>query len=245
MMRTILISVIIPTYNRFSSLIDSIKSVLNQTYKNFEIIVINDCSKQKEYYNFDFHQLSNKIKIIHLKTNTKNKFGHACAGHVRNMGIKEAKGKYLAFLDDDDIWFPKKIENQLKNMELHNCLMSCTEGLMGKERFDPKKKYGKYLNEVCFEGVKHKFKMHGIDLSGFSNIWNLNFINIHNCVVTSSVIVSKNLIEKIGGFKNIKYGEDYDCWKKVMEHTDCFFLQDKPYFYFASLPDHDSNYNYY
>ena len=239
------VSIIIPTYNRFSSLLDSIRSVLNQTHENFEIIVINDGSKQEEYYNFDFHKLSKKIKIIHLETNSKNIFGYACAGYVRNMGIKEAKGNYLAFLDDDDIWFPRKLENQLKMMKLHNCEMSCTEGYWGDERFNPKNNYKKYLHEKTFEGLKQKYKRFGVDISnGFANIWNIHFIDIHNSVVTSSVLVSKTLMEKVGGFKNINRAEDYDCWKRIMKHTDCFFLQDEPYFYFASFPDHGSNYVY-
>jgi glycosyltransferase involved in cell wall biosynthesis len=74
-----LVSVIIPTYNRFKFVLNTIESVKNQTYKNFEIIVINDCSTEKEYYTYDWNTQYPDIKIIHLvitptekKNETKN-----------------------------------------------------------------------------------------------------------------------------------------------------------------------------
>ena len=97
------VSVIIPTYNRFKYLLNTIKSVKAQTYLNIEIIVVNDKSIQKEYYDYDWE--SNNIKIIHLEKNSKEIFGYACAGFVRNKGIELSSGKYIAFCDDDDIWF--------------------------------------------------------------------------------------------------------------------------------------------
>jgi glycosyltransferase involved in cell wall biosynthesis len=240
------VSVIIPTYNRFNCLLDSIKSVLNQTYKNIEIIVVNDCSKQEDYYNFNFQKLSNKIKIIHLQNNSKKKFGYPCAGYVRTTGIKESTGNYVAFLDDDDIWFPDKIQNQIKMMKLHNCDMSSTEGLIGKTRFNPNQTYKKYNSEQHFGYLKGRYKSKGIDISdGFPKIWNLDFIKIHNCIIASSVLVKKKLLEKIDYFKFLPNGkEDYDCWKRLLEHTNCYYLSDKPYFYYASFPDHDGKYNY-
>ena len=64
------VSVIIPTYNRFSYLLNAINSIKEQTYSNIEIIVVNDCSTQKEYYEHDWSD----IKIIHLEKNSKDKF---------------------------------------------------------------------------------------------------------------------------------------------------------------------------
>ena len=100
------VSVVIPTYNRFKYLLNTIKSVKEQTYSNIEIIIVNDNSTQNEYYDYDWK--TNDIKIIHLEENSKKKFGFACAGFVRNQGIEISTGKYIAFCDDDDIWFPQK-----------------------------------------------------------------------------------------------------------------------------------------
>jgi teichuronic acid biosynthesis glycosyltransferase TuaG len=135
------VSVVIPTYNRFKYLLNTIKSVKEQTYTNIEIIVVNDKSIQKEYYGYDWE--SNDIKIIHLEKNSKEIFGYACAGFVRNEGIKLSSGKYIAFCDDDDIWFPNKIEKQLIAMQETGCKMSSSDGLIGKGIFNPTNSYKK------------------------------------------------------------------------------------------------------
>ena len=94
-----LISVVIPTYNRFDYLLNAVKSVENQTYKNYEIIIINDGSDDERYYNYEFSQ---DIKLITLEKNSINKNNFLGPGAVRNHGINNANGKYIAFLDDDE-----------------------------------------------------------------------------------------------------------------------------------------------
>ena len=102
-----LISVIIPFYNEEDYFDECLNSVLRQTYKNYEIIIVNDASREEykkklEYYENLYPDL---IKIVH---NEKNE-GVAAA---RNKGIDLAKGKYIAFLDSDDEWMPYKLEYQ-------------------------------------------------------------------------------------------------------------------------------------
>jgi glycosyltransferase involved in cell wall biosynthesis len=103
----ILVSVIVPTYNRAKILPRSIESVLKQTYKNLEVIIVNDASTDttekitKRFIKQD--------KRIIYKKHIKNRGGAA----ARNTGIKIAKGKYVAFLDSDDEWMPTKIKKQL------------------------------------------------------------------------------------------------------------------------------------
>lgn len=101
------VSVIIPTYNRLEYIGEAVKSVLAQTYQNYEIIVIDDGSLidvKKALSPF-----KNKIKYIRQK--------HKGLGTARNTGAKVARGKYLAFLDDDDLFEPKKLEVQVKILE--------------------------------------------------------------------------------------------------------------------------------
>ena len=76
------VSVIIPTYNRFKYLLNAIKSVKQQTYPNIEIIVVNDCSTQEDYYTFDFKKEFEEFYIIHLPKNSRKTFGNVCGGEI-------------------------------------------------------------------------------------------------------------------------------------------------------------------
>lgn len=110
-MKRPLVSVIIPTYKSRGGLKKSIDSVLAQTYTNIEIIVIDDNnpdSKERELTEMEMLQYANCENVIYLK-HSVNKNGAA----ARNTGIKASKGEFIAFLDDDDTWYPSKIENQL------------------------------------------------------------------------------------------------------------------------------------
>lgn len=103
------ISVIIPTHNREQHIINSIKSVLNQSFNNFEIIIIDDCSTDNTQYEIKKIK-DNRIKYIKL-----NKvYG---ASYSRNLGIKLAKGKFVSFQDSDDIYHFDKLERQMRNIK--------------------------------------------------------------------------------------------------------------------------------
>ena len=226
------VSVIIPTFNRFKYLLNTIKSVNEQTYPNLEIIVVNDKSTQGEYYDYDWN--ANNIIIIHLGQNTKDKFGYASAGYVRNCGIEKSTGKYIAFCDDDDIWFPKKIELQLNLMYKSGCKMSSTDGLIGIGMYENSKKYKKYNGEHHYGVLKniHRNKNSNLLEHGFSDIWSFEFLKIHNCIICSSVMIEKGILDKINNFKNMKHpGEDYDCWLRSLKHTDCIYIDDICFYY--------------
>lgn len=244
------VSVIISTYNRFNCLLEAIESVMSQTMQDFEIIVINDKSREKDYYSFDFKEkYGDKVKVIHLDINSSSRFGHASAGYVRTIGMKQATGEYIAFLDDDDIWFPTKLEKQLDAMKKTGCDMSSSEGLVGdrSERYNSNKKYKKYNREKHFNYLRdHRYKPRGIDISkGFPEIWDKKFIDIHNCMITSSVVVKKSILDKIGYMKNLPNGkEDYDCWKRCLEYTNSVYLEDDVYFFYASVGDHNGRFVY-
>ena len=102
-----LVSVIIPFYKKKLFISDSVNSVLNQTYQNFEIIIIYDDTETIDLeYILKIQSLDKRIKIV---KNLKN----MGAGLSRNIGISNSNGNYIAFLDADDIWFKNKLETQL------------------------------------------------------------------------------------------------------------------------------------
>lgn len=226
------VSVIIPTFNRFQYLLNTIQSVKDQTYKNIEIIVVNDCSNQEEYYKYDWE--NNNIQIIHLKENSKTKFGFACAGgYQRNFGIDIAKGKYIAFCDDDDIWFPSKLELQLNAMKETGCKMSSTDGLIGDGVYDSNKIYKKYNAEYNYNTLQQIYIHKGSNLieNDFPKIWDLNLLNIHNCMICSSVVLDKDIIDKVGKFIIINAREDYDYWQRALQYTNSVYVPDICFYY--------------
>ena len=115
-----LITIITPYFKKKKFIKESILSVLNQTYKNFEIIIVyDDINKEDLSYIYEIKNLDKRINLI---INQKN----MGAGLSRNIAIKSALGNYIAFLDADDIWHPNKIENQLKFMKTNNLHISHT-----------------------------------------------------------------------------------------------------------------------
>ena len=67
---------------------------------------------------------------------------------------------------------------------------------------------------------------------GFPDIWTLDFLKIHNCIICSSVLIEKDILDKISNFKNVKNGqEDYDCWLRALEHTNCVYVKDICFYY--------------
>lgn len=107
-------SIITPAYNAEKTIENCINSVLNQTYTNWELIIIDDCSTDNTVAVVDRFLHMDK-RIIFIKNN-KN----IGSGETRNKGIRMGKGRYIAFLDSDDIWFPQKLEIQLEFMRRNN-----------------------------------------------------------------------------------------------------------------------------
>lgn len=117
-----LVSVIIPTYNRGQLILDSVNSVLNQTYKNIELIVVDDCSTDGT------KEIIESIKDFRIKYIKLGKKSGACV--ARNKGIEKSTGEFIAFNDSDDLWLPEKINSQLDFLNKNNadvalCKMEC------------------------------------------------------------------------------------------------------------------------
>ncbi|MDA9655641.1 glycosyltransferase [Candidatus Actinomarina] len=233
-----LVSVIIPSFNRFNYLLDSIDSVLSQDYENLEIIIINDGSDEEKYYSQKF---DGPVKIVHLKENQKklNGFG---PGAIRNFGTEKAQGKYLAFLDDDDIWLESKLKLQISFLEKTEHKMSSTEGYFGIGRYEKTQKYPLYNKEFYIKDLKYKYrKTKYIKKNRLPEIWDKEFISIHNCAITSSVVVERDLFIRIGGFRALPLWADYDCWKSLSQFTDSIYI-DQPLVYYDSGHGDGRNY---
>ena len=237
-MKEPLVSVIIPSYNRFEYLLNAVNSVKNQTYKNYEIIVVNDESSQKEYYEYAIED----INLINIKKKDYPDWGGS-RQPLRNIGAEIAKGEYLAFLDDDDMWMNNKLEVQINEMLKNNYLFSSTEGYYGEGVFDKNASYELYNNEKFYKILKKKYRRSGFLNQGkFPKVWNFDFISIHNSIILSSVIVEKKLFKRLGGFRGLPVRADHDCWLGLLKLTDLLYV-DVPLFYYDGFHGKGKNYN--
>jgi len=115
-----LVSIITPSYNASEYIEETIESVLNQTYQNWELIIIDDYSDDNSRDIIEKYIEKNKrIKTIYNEKNMG-------AAQSRNRGIELSTGKYIAFLDSDDLWLPNKLKKQIKLMQEENILLSYT-----------------------------------------------------------------------------------------------------------------------
>ena len=115
-----LISVIVPVYNGASSLHRSVKSVLSQTLADFELIVIDDCSTDESADILRSYQaLDDRVRVFSTNSN-------GGPGVARNVGLSNARGRYIAFLDSDDFWMRNKLERQVPSFEDDNVILSYT-----------------------------------------------------------------------------------------------------------------------
>lgn len=231
------VTVIIPSFNRFSNLQHAIKSVIEQINSELRIIIINDGSTQKAYYEYTF---PNNITKIDLEINQR-KSNNFSADSIRNFGLKKADTKYVAFLDDDDYWMPNKIITQINAMKKNDSKFSSTDGYIGAGLYNNSKKYEKYNQEFYYQSISEKFKYSSfypkrkIKKQSFEILENitLDFLLIHNVIITSSVIVETDLINSIGMFDpRLPNGVgDYDCWKKILTKTTNLYVNDALVYY--------------
>ena len=115
-----LVSIITPAYNCASTIAETIESVLNQTYEIWEMLVVDDCSTDTtSEVVMNYVQNDSRIKLIKLEKNSGSAF-------ARNAGIARANGRYIAFLDSDDLWKPCKLEKQIQFMNANNYAFSFT-----------------------------------------------------------------------------------------------------------------------
>lgn len=114
-----LVSIIMPSWNTERFIAETIQSVIDQTYTNWELIIVDDCSSD----NTDEVVASFKDKRIKYLHNEKN----SGAALTRNKALREAKGEWIAFLDSDDLWMPEKLEHQIDFMNKNGYSLSFTE----------------------------------------------------------------------------------------------------------------------
>lgn len=189
-----LVSIIMPSYNTGQYISKAVQSVLNQTYKNWELIIVDDCSTD----NTDEAAARYKDERIRYHKNEKN----SGAAVSRNYALQMAKGKWIAFLDSDDIWFPDKLEKQIKFMENNSFHFSYTE----------------------YEEIDENGKETGITVTG---PWKITKQGMYRYCWPGCLTVMYNRIH-VGEVQiiDLKKNNDYALWLKVCEKADCYLLKE-------------------
>ena len=205
------LSVVIPTYNCAGFLQKALKSVFSQTYQDFEVIVIDNSSTDNTE---DVLDSFNDKRLIVIKVNN-----NGIIAHSRNKGIENAKGKWVAFLDSDDIWKPEKLE------KVSDAIVNNPEVIL-----------------VCHDewrvvnGERKNHLMYGP--AGNDLYETLLFKN--NCLSTSAVCLRKDVAMETGGFserKEFVTAEDYEYWIRLSQEGKFYFIKEA----LGEWHIHDSN----
>ena len=190
------VSVIIPTYNRCFCINEAIESVLAQSYKDFELIVVDDGSTDNTLQNLSVYE--GKIKTIPAD--------HRGPSAARNRGIHASKGNWIAFLDSDDLWLPDKLEKQIlffsNNPEVFICQ---TEEiwLRNGKRVNPRKKHKKYSGWI------------------FDQCLPLCIVSPSAVMIHRTVFEKVGLFDE-----SMLACEDYDLWLRIAPHFPIFLIKE-------------------
>lgn len=189
------VSVVIPAYNCGEFISAAIESALNQTYRDYEIIVVNDGST--DHTGEILKGYNGKIRLFSQE--------NAGPSRARNLAISKAQGEYIAFLDADDIWLPQKLEKQVNILDSHPLVgLVCSNAYITKDKISTKKKF------FCHNQPKGRV---------------LKYLFINNFIITSTVITRLDCFRKLGLFNlALPPAADYDMWLRISEFFDVEYI---------------------
>ncbi len=191
-----LVSIVMPSYNCEKFIAESIESVQKQTYSNWELLIVDDCSKDKTVEIAQAYADSdNRIKILKNRQNSG-------AAISRNYALREAKGRWIAFLDSDDLWVPAKLEQQVKFMNENNYHFSFTS-----------------YTQIDEDGNDLRVRMTGPKSVGRVKMHMFNFFG---CLTVMYDAKLTGVIQ----IANLKKRNDYAIWLKVSKFAKAYFLNE-------------------
>lgn len=183
-----LVSVITPVYNAEFVISKTIDSILNQTYKNIEIVIVDDNSTDKSRQVIEKYLMKDS-KIVYHRCSTNQG-----AGLSRNKALELAKGQYVAFLDADDLWHPEKIDKQVLLLQEKNAGFSFTAIEMIDQHDNSIKTKRKILNEVTYN------------------------ILLRNTMIPTSTVLIDRFVYGDFRFSTSRGGQDYATWLKLLRN---------------------------
>jgi len=184
------ISIVIPVYNGEKTIIDTIESVLNQTLKDFELIIINDGSEDATL------DIISSIQDLRIKVFSYDKAG---VSKSRNRGISHATGDYISFIDADDLWTADKLESQLKALQENP---EATVAYSWTDCIDESGQISRRGTHISLTGDVYK------------NLLVVNFLENG-----SNLLIGREAFKDVGVFdESLSHGEDWDMWLRLAAH---------------------------
>lgn len=201
-----LVSVVMPYYNAAKYIKETVASIIAQTFQDWELIIVDDCSTAPETDEVlqDVESMDGRIKVIRTVVN-------GGAGAARNNGIAAAKGRYLAFCDSDDWWYPTKLEEQLKFMVDNDYSFTCTWYEDADENLKP------------YFTTRQPSKQSYIDL-------------LYGCNIgTPGVIIDTSALGK-KQMPCLRNAEDWGLWLLYLRETDYIYTYSKALWKYRHVP---------
>ncbi len=190
------VSIIMPSYNTGKFISETIQSVLGQTYTNWELIIIDDCSTDNTDQVISPYLVDKRIKYIKNECNSG-------AAVSRNRALREATGRWIAFLDSDDLWTSKKLEKQIQFMETSGYSFSYTN----------------------YEEIDEKSVSLGVTVTGPRKITKTGMYNY--CWMGCLTVMYDSDVIGLIQIEDIKKNNDYAMWLKACQIANCYLLDEK------------------
>ncbi|MGN0163993.1 MAG: glycosyltransferase family 2 protein [Candidatus Ornithomonoglobus sp.] len=203
-----LVSIITPVYNSEKYIRETIDSVIGQSYTNWEMLLVDDCSKDNSAAIIqEYAEKDNRIKYISLEVNS----GAAAA---RNRGLEEAEGRYIAYLDADDIWLRDKLTRQIEFMNVNNVSFSCCD-------YDKIEEDGTILNKV----------VHMPKTITYNQLLRNTIIQTVGVIVDLKYVDKKLLV-----MPNVRRGQDSATWLQMLRSGVEFYGQNEVLALYRRVP---------
>lgn len=205
------VSIIMPYYNAAKYINDTVGAIISQTIKDWELIIVDDCSPASETEKVlkRVAEMDTRIRIMKTPQN-------GGAGVARNVGIEAARGKYLAFCDSDDWWYPTKLEEQLQFMQNNDYPFTCTWYEDANEKL-----------EVYYTMKQSEKQTYMSMISGCN-------------VGTPGVMID---VEKLGKkyMPNLRRAEDWGLWMMYLRDTECLVTYPKALWKYRHIPGSETS----
>lgn len=205
------VSIVMPYYNSAKYIKETINSIIAQTYEDWELIIVDDCSSDS-----DTKSVLEYVSTMDRRIRVKRTIVNGGAGNARNIAIAEAQGRYLAFCDSDDWWYPTKLEEQIRFMEENNYPFTCT------------------WYEDANEELKPYYTVRQEDKQTYQSMLSGCNVGTPGVMIDTQVLGKKQM-------PNLRRAEDWGLWMMYLRDTDYLITYPKALWKYRHVPGSETS----